>query len=89
MREDQLLPGTVRGPFQAWSLERRGGAHTLRGSSRQGGLRQGAERQAPPQDLHHGMLWHLAAEDGREGDMDHPQGQVFFLKLFDFFLLLL
>ena len=29
------------------------------------------------------MLWHLAAEDGREGDMVNPQGQVF--QIFDFF----
>ena len=77
LREDQLLPGTARGASQAWSLVRRGGALTTRGSSRQGGHHQGAQRQAPPQGLRHGMLWHLAAEDGREGDMDHPQGQVF------------
>ncbi len=63
-------------------MERRGEALTTRGSSRQGGHHQGAQRQALPQGLHHGMLWHLAAEDGREGDMVHPQGQVF--QIFDF-----
>ena len=64
-----------------------GGALDPGESSPQAGHPQGAARQAPQQDLPHGMLWPLAAADGREGDVVRHKDRFLFLKfIFNFSL---
>ena len=68
-------------------MERRGEALTTPGNSRQGGHHPGAQRQALPHDLLHGM-WPRAAEEGREDDRDHHTRTGFSrLRPFFFFFL--
>ena len=47
-----------------------GGARDLGGSSPLAGHLQGAARQAHQPGLLLGKLWHHAAEEGREGDVE-------------------